>query len=368
MVLVTLLQRSVAVEIDEAFVEPLLEPIHSYVKIAAAPAKALPKPRTMAKSSLTHPVYRLFPLASMLFACLAFLAAQEPSASTYVLGPGDQLSVGVRGVKELEIKPSVIALDGSVEFAYTGKIAAAGMTTDELAREIEHRLGKIVRNPKVVVDVSEYGSQPVSILGAVNKPGVHQLRGRKTLVEVLALAEGLKTDAGNVIKVTRLASSGSIPLPNARLDVSGEFSAAEINIRALLEATAPRTNILIRPHDVVSVPKAELIYVMGNVRKPGGFPLSERESITVLQALAMAEGIDPSGAPARARILRNPEHQAHAKEVGIDVKKILANQEPDQPLQPNDVLFIPSNTARSASLRILEAGIQMGTGIVIWRR
>jgi polysaccharide biosynthesis/export protein len=324
----------------------------------------------MAKSAPGRRVHRSFLLASLLFARLALvLAAQEPhSESTYVLGPGDQISVTVRDVKELEIKPSVIALDGTVEFAYTGKIAAAGMTTDQLAREIEQRLRKVVRNPKIMVDVSEYGSQPVSILGAVNKPGVHQLHGRKTLVEVLSLAEGLKSDAGNGIKITRPASSGSIPLQNARPNVSGQFSTAEINIKALLEATAPETNILIRPDDVISVPKAELIYVMGNVKKPGGFPLSERESITVLQALAMAEGIDATGAAGRARILRNPEHQGKAQEVPIDVKKILANEAPDQALQPNDVLFIPDSKARSASLRILEAGLQMGTGLVIYRR
>ena len=324
----------------------------------------------MAKSVPGHRVHRSFLLASLLLAPLALvLPAQERhSASPYVLGPGDQISVTVRGLKELEMKPSVIALDGTVEFAYTGKFTAAGMTTDQLAREIERRLGKTVRNPNVMVDVSEYGSQPVSILGAVNKPGVHQLRGRKTLVEVLSLAEGLKNDAGNVIKITRSASSGSIPLQNARQEISGQFSTAEINIKALLEATAPETNILIRPHDVISVPKAELIYVMGNVRKPGGFPLSERESITVLQALAMSEGIDASGASTRARILRNPEHQGKVQELAINVKKILENEAPDQPLQPNDVLFIPSNKARNATLRMLEAGIQIGTGIVIYRR
>ncbi len=324
----------------------------------------------MNKSLPGHPTHRFFRLASLLLASGALVIAQQASqsAGAYVLGPGDQISVTVRDVKELEMKPSVIALDGTVEFAYTGKMAAAGMTTDQLARQIEQRLTKIVRTPKVMVDVSEYGSQPVSILGAVNKPGVHQLRGRKTLVEVLSMGEGLKTEAGNVIKITRPASSGTIPLQSARPDLSGQFSTAEINIKSLLEARAPETNILIRPHDIISVPRAELIYVMGNVRKPGGFPLSERESITVLQALAMAEGVDSSAAATRARILRNPEHQGKAQELPIDVKKILANEAPDQPLQPNDLLFIPSSKARSATLRILEAGLQMGTGIVIYRR
>src|SRR5947209_8260997 len=103
----------------------------------------------MAKSAPGCRVYRSFLVACLLLVGLAVvLAAEEPHAeSTYVLGPGDQISVTVRDLKELEIKPSVIALDGTVEFAYTGKIAAAGMTTDQLAREIEQRLRNIVRNP-----------------------------------------------------------------------------------------------------------------------------------------------------------------------------------------------------------------------------
>jgi len=184
----------------------------------------------------------------------------------------------------------------------------------------------------------------------------------------LSMAEGLKNEAGNVIKITRRESSGPIPLPNSREDPSRQFTTAEVRVKALLEAKSPETNILIRPHDVISIPRAELIYVMGGVRRPGGFPLAERESITVLQAIAMAEGIDPMAAPQRARILRASEPAANPRELPIDVKKILSEEAPDQPLQPNDILFIPNSAAKNLSLRILEAGIQMGTGVVIWRR
>lgn len=306
----------------------------------------------------------------MLAVFAAAMLAQQPSGGTtnYLLGPGDQISIHLGDLKELEIKPAVIGLDGTVVMAHVGKIQAEGRSTEELAREVEQRLSNIVRQPHVTVEVSEYGSQPVSVLGAVNKPGVHQLRGRKNLVEVLSMAEGLKNEAGNVIKITRPFSAGTIPLTNSRKDASGQFTTAEVNVKALLEATMPETNILIRPHDVISVPRAELVYVMGSVRKPGGFPLAERESITVLQAIAMAEGVDPTAAPANAKILRTTELASNAKELPINVKRILSNQAPDQPLQPNDVLFIPNSATKSVSLRILEAGIQMGTGVVIWRR
>ena len=294
--------------------------------------------------------------------------AQTESPSSYVLGAGDQITVNLRDLKEIEIKPASVGLDGTIQLPYAGRIRAEGLSTEQLARQIEQRLTSIVRDPRVTVEVTEYGSQPVSVLGSVNKPGVHQLRGRKTLVEVLALAEGMKTEAGNVIKITRLRSVGLIPLPNQKQDVTGQFNTAEVSAKALLEATTPEANIQIRPHDVISVPRADLVYVMGSVRKPGGFPLAERESITVLQAISMAEGVHPDAAPNKARILRTTSPAGPPVEMAINVQRILANQAPDQPLQPNDILFIPNSTAKSVSMRILEAGIQMGTGVVIWHR
>ncbi|MGD1091598.1 MAG: polysaccharide biosynthesis/export family protein [Bryobacteraceae bacterium] len=289
-------------------------------------------------------------------------------AGSYLLGPGDQITVSVRDRKEIEIKPAFVGLDGTVDLQYAGTIRAEGLSTEQLAREIEAKLSSIVLNPKVTVEISEYGSQPVSILGAVNKPGVHQLRGRKSLVEVLSLAEGLKSEAGNVIKITRPKASGPIPLVNAKEDATGQFTTAEVSAKGLMDASIPEANIQIHPHDVITVPRAELIYVLGNVRKPGGFPLAERESITVLQALAMAEGVQPAAATQSARILRASGSSAPPVEIAIDVKKILANTAPDQPLRPNDVLFIPNSATKSMGIRILETSLQMATGVVIWGR
>ncbi len=290
------------------------------------------------------------------------------SAGNYLLGPGDQVSVSLRDRKEIEIRPAFIDLDGAIDFQYAGRIRAEGLTTEQLAREIEAKLTSIVQSPKVTVEVSEYGSQPVSVLGAVNRPGVHQLRGSKNLVEVLSMAEGLKTEAGNVIKITRPKSSGPIPLTNVKEDPTGQFTTAEVSAKGLMDASAPEANIPIRPHDVITVPRAQLVYVLGNVRRPGGFPLTERESITVLQALSMAEGVAPGAVTQSARILRASGSSAPRVEVAIDVKKMLANAAPDQPLLPNDILFIPNSATRAVGIRILETGLQMATGVVIWGR
>jgi polysaccharide export outer membrane protein len=298
--------------------------------------------------------------------------AQAPSAppgtvTEYLLGPGDKINVSVRDRKEIEIRPALVGLDGTVELQYAGKIRASGLSTEQLARAIETKLARIVRDPNVTVEVADYGSQPVSVLGAVNRPGVHQLRGSRTLVEVLSLAEGLKSEAGNTIKITRLKSSGPIPLKNTKEDATGQFTIAEINAKNLLDGTTPEANIAIRPHDVVTVPRAELIYVVGSVRKPGGFPLAERDSMTVLQAISMAGGVETGAATKNARILRSSGPLASRVEVNINVKKMLANTAPDEPLQPNDILFIPNSATKSIGIRVLESGLQMAAGIAIWR-
>lgn len=296
------------------------------------------------------------------------LACAQDASENYRLGPGDRISVNLRNIKEIEIKPATLEQDGSIELQYVGRLLAEGMSTRQLATEIELRLKPIVRQPSASVEIIEYGSQPVSVLGAVNKPGVHQLRGSKKLVDVLSMAEGLKPEAGNVIKITRPKASGDIPLPNRKRDPTAEFAMADVNIRALLDASTPEANIVIKPHDVITVPRADLVYVLGNVRKPGGFPLTERGDITVLQAISLSEGIQLNSAPESSRILRKTGESGTVVEVPIDVKKILASGAPDQHLLPNDILYIPSSATKAVGLRALEAGLQIATGVVIWRR
>ena len=303
-------------------------------------------------------------LSLSIFLLLAASVAAEDTA--YVLGPDDQITVTLSDIKEIEFKPTRIDAEGNVRLNYAGTIHAAGLTTAQLATEIAHRLTEIVNNPRVTVEVNEYGSQPVSVLGAVTKPGVYQLRGRRTLYEVLSMAEGLRTDAGHSLKITREAAYGPLPLPGAASD--GKFSTASVSISTILNATDPALNIAIRPRDVISVPRADMVYVVGNVRKPGGFVLGEKESVSVLQAVSLAEGLDRAAAPQSARILRAKNNTGPREEVLVNLKEILASRAPDQPLQANDILFIPNSATKNAALRSLEAGIQIATGVIIWRR
>jgi len=291
----------------------------------------------------------------------------DQNHSTYLLGPGDQLQISDPELTELANKPVRVDGDGSVDVPLAGRVHVGGLTAQQGQQELNKALSTYIRHPQVIVEVSEVHSQPVSVLGAVNTPGVHQVQGRKTLLETLALAGGIRQDAGYSVRITRELAWGCIPLPSAHLDPTGRFTVAELNLKKIMDAKTPEENIQIFPHDVISVPKAEMVYVIGEVHRSGGFVLGEHQSMSVLQALSLAEGLG-TGADARhAKILRLKSDADQRIEMPVDVKDALNGKKPDVPLQGEDILFIPGSTGKKAGLRALEAVIQTGTGLAIWR-
>jgi polysaccharide export outer membrane protein len=291
---------------------------------------------------------------------------QDPSQ--YVLGPDDQIKVWALGVDELTDKPLRLDPGGDIDLPLVGKVHAGGLTVDQLKETLTQRFSKDLLDPKVSVQIVEFGSQPVSVMGAVNKPGIHQLNGHKTLMEVLSLAEGLRQDAGPRINISRKIENGPIPLANAKPDRTGQFSVAEVPVKELLAGVSPADNILISPHDVVTVPIAESVFVMGSVKKPGEVALKENPSISVLQALASAEGYGETPAPQNARIVRLVPGTSDRKEIPVDLTKIQNGKAEDIAMRPNDILVVPPSGPKRAATRAIEAAIQTATGVVIWRR
>jgi polysaccharide export outer membrane protein len=210
----------------------------------------------------------------------------------------------------------------------------------------------------VTVTVTDFRSQPVSVVGAVTNPGVHQLQGHKTLLEILSMAGGPRPDAGPFVRITRDLRWGRVPLPNAHDDPRANCSVAEVNLRELLESRDPRENILIYPQDVISVPAGGLIYVIGDVKKSGGFVLGIRSSLSVLEAQSLAEGLQPKAAPRKARIPRAIDgDQNNRHEEPVNVAKILDGSAPDVMLRSADILFIPNSVVKNATIRSVEAAI-----------
>ncbi|MDP3000781.1 MAG: polysaccharide biosynthesis/export family protein [Bryobacterales bacterium] len=287
---------------------------------------------------------------------------------SYILGADDEVTVRALDLEDIDPKtPLRIDMRGNISLPLAGRLRAAGLSVEQLEAEITKRLRAFVNEPVVTVTVASFRSQPISILGSVTKPGVHQLQGRKTLFEVISMAGGLRQDAGNSIKITRRKEWGPIPLPTAQADSTGEFFVAEVSVKSVLEAKNPQENIIIQPHDVISVPRGQLIYVIGAVRRAGGFVMGERESISVLQALSLAEGLDKISSAKNAKVLR-PQPGRARLEIAVDLTKVLAGKAEDVHLRADDILFVPTSATKSATMRGIEAAIQVATGVVIWRR
>lgn len=284
------------------------------------------------------------------------------------LGPGDQIRVDVVDLPELESRDAVIGADGSVSLPHVGRIQAEGLTTDGLEQRIEVELSDVMFEPKATVNVIELASRPIYVLGAVREPGAHQIGGRMRLLEALSLAGGLAEDSGHALTLTRSLDRGPIPVPGARSDAEQAYSVVEIPLQPLVSSQTPETNVELEPGDVISVMKADLVYVVGQVERAGGFVLKERETVTALKALALAGGLRPHASPKRAKILRRESPDAEAVEVPVDLKAILSGRVADIPLSPEDVLFIPKSGAKSASAKAAETVLSTVSGILIWRR
>ena len=293
--------------------------------------------------------------------------APAQSSGDYILGSGDQISIWALGVEEISDKPLRIDNAGDIDLPMLGRIHAAGRTTGQLADDLKTRLRADVKEPQVSVNLLDYASQPVSVIGAVNKPGVYQLQGRRSLVEMLSLAEGPRQDAGYKVRITRQLQWGKIPLPTASTDSANGYSVAEVRLQDVLQGKKPGENIAIRPHDVISVAPGQTVYVVGEVHKSGGFVLGERDRISVLQAISMAEGLDKTAAPKKAKILRAAEGSTSRKEIPVDLSQILSGKGEDIAMRPDDILVVPNNQAKSAAIRALETAVNVGTGITIWR-
>lgn len=286
--------------------------------------------------------------------------------TSYTVGPDDKLYIHVLDADEFTEQPYPIDLQGNLLLPRIGEVNVTGLTVVDVQKKLTGLLREYIKSPVVTVSVAEYHSQPISILGAVANPGVHQIQGRKTLFEVISEAGGLKDDASNTIKITRSMEFGPLPLPNAKTDPSGRFSVGEVSVKSVVNAEDPLENIAVKPNDVITIPRASMVYVVGAVHRSGGFTLTERSEMSVLEALSLAEGLDRTAGAKNSKILRASKNSQERVEIPINVNKILKGKSKDVPLLANDILFIPNSTTKSASLRALEAVVETGSGVAIY--
>jgi len=304
--------------------------------------------------------------SAALCCCVALAAWAADAPPSYKLGAGDEVTIWALGAEEIGTHPFRIDLNGNLDVPLAGRIHAAGLTIDQLHAELVKQLRSQIKEPQVTVSMTELRSQPVSVMGEVNKPGVYQLQGEKTLLEVLSLAEGVKADAGNKVRITRSMDEGELPVPGAAPDASGKFYVAEAGLRDALDNKNAVSALVIRPHDVINVEAGQTIYVMGDVNKQGAYAVGQREQITALQAMSLAGGPSATAKLSKARILREKPDGSRA-DIPVDMEKVLDGKANNVPLQAGDFLYIPDSRTKNVALKAAQAALSIGTGIAIWR-
>jgi len=249
------------------------------------------------------------------------------------IGPGDLLDLSVFDVPELT---QVVRVSdaGDATLVLLGSLRLDGLTAAEAQALIEDRLqkGNLILHPHVSVIIREYGTQGVSVLGEVRKPGVYQVLGTRNLLDIISEAGGTTPFAAQEATVKRRASPE-------------KFTASLSNDPAQLLAH----DVELRPGDTVIVPKAGIVYVLGDVGRPGGYIMQNNGRITLLQVVAMAQGVNRTAARKHTRLIRKTA--AGVDETILNLKQVLEGGAADPELQPEDIVYIPPSTAKSLVMR-----------------
>jgi polysaccharide export outer membrane protein len=357
------------------------------------------------------------------------MGSKSSAQHDYVIGDGDLLDISVFDVPELS-KEVRVSQTGLISIPLIpARIHVTGLSESQTEQKIAELLeaNGLVSHPEVGVAVKEHRSQPITVVGAVQHPMVYQADRDVTLLEVLAEAGGIANDAGDTVIVTRhrvmslieVANPQTTPVTAApgsgepppldppatpepaekKADASPKapsFPPAEelahaspagppettevantppspdstsitINLNELLEMGDTRNNILLHAGDVVTVPHAGIVYVLGAVTRPGGFVVSnDRTQLTTLKVLSLAGGLTNIAKTQRAVIIRKDD-TGKQTETPVDLKKVMKRESEDITMHPSDILFVPDDRTKQALLKAAELGLAVGSAVAIFR-
>ena len=344
----------------------------------------------------------------------------------YVIGPGDLLGIYVFDVEELS-RDVRVSQTGTIGIPLVPvRIHVAGLTEIQAEQKIAELLeaNGLVTHADVSVSVKEHKSKPITVVGAVPHPMVYEADRPVTLLEVLAEAGGISSDAGDTIIVSRpsqdaVPDSGEPPeigpeqpspakppatsaadASAARPSIASQDSSKDskhavspsasgpasaspsssansepppltntitINLSDAMETGDLKNNIALQAGDVVTVPHAGVVYVLGAVGRAGGYVLSnDRTQLTTLKILSLAGGLTRTAKSDKAVIVRK-DNLGQQHEMAIDLKKVLSRKAEDLQLQPSDILYVPESGSKQALFRAMEFGLALGSGVALYR-
>jgi polysaccharide biosynthesis/export protein len=308
----------------------------------------------------------------LLAACVSAQEPQRPVSTvsnldyvysnlpTQPVGPDDLLALSVYDSPELTRTVRVDA-DGNIRLPMLKEpIQVAGMVPSQLESAIAQSLtrGKVLVDPIVTVTIVEYQSRPVNVVGAVKNPLVFQATRPIPLLDAIARAGGIREDAGSDIVVSR----------QVMRDGKLVRTTQTIPVRKLIDNADPSLNVMLHGGEEVLVPEALKIYVVGNVKKPGAYPIRNDEETTILQLLALSEGLTPYSA--KIAYVYRRSAAGNKTELPVELGKIMNRKAPDVSLQANDILYIPDNKGKRLTAetidRLAGLGTATATDYIIW--
>ncbi len=276
--------------------------------------------------------------------------AQPATPLPAPLGPGDVLEVSEFHTAEFRTTAQVAA-DGTVTLPMIGAINLGGMDQQSAARAIETQLATkgILLHPLVSVLVTAYAGQDVSVLGEVARPGVYPFTMHHRLLDLISAAQGVSASAGRLVNIYHV-DDPKTPHPVV-LDPAGTDTTADHNPE-------------LSAGDTVQVSRAGLVYVVGDVIRPGGFPVDPAQGLTIVQAISLAWGPSQNAALGKALLIR--EQKGGRTLTALNLKRLLQGQDPDQLIQDRDILYVPDSTAKNLLNRAEESAIQSAIGVAIY--
>jgi polysaccharide export outer membrane protein len=271
----------------------------------------------------------------------------------YKIGPEDLLEISVFEEEKLN-KTVRVSSQGNISLPLLGVFRVKGLTANELEKEIRELLAeKYLQNPHVSVFIKEYRSQRITVIGSVEKPGPYDVTGQKSILAVLGMAGGLKEDAGSLLFLIRPPQPEEEVSPPEKDSGAMKPNTFVIDLEELLVKGNLTLNLPLIHGDIINIPVSGKIFVGGEVKSPGGFPLKGKK-VTVSQAIAMAQGLKPEAKGGEARIFRYSGKGSEREILLADVYAIQKGESEDTALKENDILIVPKSGPKALFYGVLD--------------
>ena len=287
----------------------------------------------------------------------------------YRIGPNDVIDVQIENMPDIS-KTYRVTAAGTFLMSYAGRLTAAKKTTEELAQLIADKLrGDYLKDPKVTVSVREYNSRSFFIQGSVRSPGVYQIEGRPSVLELITLASGLgdahgatayiirriktppQKESGSGADAVSTKGSNGTGVEDGTTESAPKYELKSVNINALLRGHFDQ-DVLLEPSDIVNIPTTDVFFVAGEVNQPGSFPL--KEGTTLRQAISLAQGTNFKAALDRCIIFRESSADKR-EEVRVDVGAVMNGKKEDVAIMGNDLIYVPNSKTKSIGGALLRA-------------